>query len=64
MDNGAQLFLGGKRMSDYIKRFVIACIMGLCVSLLFLGGKNVHAVESGFSNMEYTGKKTSTYEGR
>ncbi len=30
-------------MQDYIKRLLIACIMGACVSLLFLGGKNVQA---------------------
>ena len=35
--------LGGKEMEDYIKRLLIACIMGACVSLLFLGGKNVQA---------------------
>lgn len=28
---------------DYIKRFIIAIIMVLCVSLLFLGGKNTRA---------------------
>lgn len=39
-------------MLDYIKRFIIACIMGLCVSLLFLGG-----------NMEQTEEKTNVYEG-
>jgi hypothetical protein len=26
-------------MRDYIRRFLIAVIMGCCVSLLFLGGK-------------------------
>lgn len=33
---------------DYIKRFIIAIIMVLCVSLLFLGGKTVgaHTTES------------------
>ena len=30
-------------MGDYIRRLLIACIMGACVSLLFLGGKNVQA---------------------
>ena len=28
---------------DYIKRFIIAIIMVLCVSLLFIGGKNTRA---------------------
>lgn len=32
--------IGGNEMQDYIKRLLIACIMGVCVSLLFLGGKN------------------------
>ncbi|MEO2074292.1 MAG: peptidoglycan DD-metalloendopeptidase family protein [Bacillus sp. (in: firmicutes)] len=30
-------------MRDYIKRFLIAIIMGLCVSLLFLGGRHTEA---------------------
>ncbi|WP_254119168.1 hypothetical protein [Bacillus sp. FJAT-29790] len=30
-------------MRDYIMRFIIAGIMALCVSLLFLGGKNGQA---------------------
>ena len=30
-------------MVDYIRRLLIACIMGACVSLLFLGGKMVQA---------------------
>lgn len=30
-------------MQDYIKRFLIAAIMALCVSLLFLGGKHSQA---------------------
>lgn len=30
-------------MKDYIKRFLIAGIMALCISLLFLGGKNAKA---------------------
>ncbi|MBP2240718.1 hypothetical protein J2Z40_001277 [Cytobacillus eiseniae] len=28
---------------DYVKRFAIAGIMGVCVSLLFLGGRNIQA---------------------
>jgi murein DD-endopeptidase MepM/ murein hydrolase activator NlpD len=32
-----------KGMRDYIKRFLIAIIMALCVSLLFLGGKHSEA---------------------
>jgi hypothetical protein len=31
--------IGRGKMRDYIKRFLIAVIMGLCVSLLFLGVK-------------------------
>lgn len=32
-----------KVMRDYIKRFIIAIIMAICVSLLFLGGKHSEA---------------------
>ena len=32
-----------KKMRDYIKRVLIALIMALCVSLLFLGGKHSEA---------------------
>ena len=30
-------------MLDFIKRFLIACIMGVCITLLFLGSKMVQA---------------------
>jgi hypothetical protein len=36
-------------MLDYFKRFLIAIIMGLCVSLLFLGGKHF---ETSMSDMK------------
>lgn len=36
-----------KKMRDYIKRVIIALIMALCVSLLFLGGKNTEASMKG-----------------
>lgn len=32
-------------MRDYMKRFLIAIILAVCVSLLFLGGKPTHAAE-------------------
>lgn len=35
--------LGGKTLKDYIKRLLIAGGLALCVSLLFLGGKNIKA---------------------
>ena len=34
-------------MRDYIKRLLIALIMALCVSLLFLGGKHSEASMQG-----------------
>ncbi|MGG3470826.1 peptidoglycan DD-metalloendopeptidase family protein [Neobacillus pocheonensis] len=37
-------------MRDYIKRFLIAIIMALCVSLLFLGGK--HSQAAGLNEMK------------
>ena len=41
---GGQVIEGGiERMRDYIKRFLIAIIMAVCVSLLFLGGKHSEA---------------------
>jgi len=30
-------------MLDFIKRILIACIMGTCITLLFLGSKMVQA---------------------
>jgi murein DD-endopeptidase MepM/ murein hydrolase activator NlpD len=41
-----------KKMRDYIKRVIIALIMALCVSLLFLGGKNTEASMKGASEIK------------
>jgi hypothetical protein len=37
---GSEDKLKEEKMRDYIKRFLIAIIIGFCVSLLFLGGKH------------------------
>lgn len=37
-------------MGDYVKRFLIAIILAICVSLLFLGGKPTHAAELSAAN--------------
>ena len=37
-------------MRDYIKRLIIAGIMALCISLLFLGGKHSQAEEISFKD--------------
>lgn len=43
-----------KIVSDYIKRFLIAVIMGCCVSLLFLGGKQTDTGMQDVKEVKYT----------
>jgi hypothetical protein len=50
-----------KLMRDYIKRFLIALIMGLFVSLLFLGGKQF---ETGNPTWNHHYLKTDLSDGK
>ncbi|MFJ7975256.1 hypothetical protein JNUCC23_13535 [Peribacillus sp. JNUCC 23] len=35
-------------MLDYGKRLLIVLIFGICISLMFIGGKGKHEVDEGF----------------